>query len=398
MTNLAHRVIDYCRTVAAFTETAGCTTRTFLSPPMKDVHRLLRNWMERLGMQVFVDPAGNLRGLHGSPSTPRLLVGSHLDTVPNAGAFDGVLGVVLGIALAELEHDIPLEVIGFSEEEGVRFGFPFIGSKALTGELTGAMLNHRDHQGISLEQAIRNFGLDPAELPSARLAPHTAGYLEFHIEQGPVLESLGVSLGVVDAIVGQSRFLLTFQGTANHAGTTPMYLRRDPLIAASEWICQVEAYAKQHHGLVATVGCLNVSPNVGNVVPGEVRASLDVRHPDDPQRHRAVRDLLAQAQGICEARGIALDFDERLNQPAVILNRTMSNALTAAVGPTAHRMTSGAGHDAMILAPHIPSAMLFLRSLGGISHHPDEAVLVSDVEAALIAGARFLNHFRANHA
>src|SRR5215467_6927793 len=240
MDHLAHDVISLCRKLAGFTEEPGHITRTFLSPPMRDVHRELGGRMEQLGMSVSVDAAGNLRGLYPArtPAAPRVIIASHLDTVPHAGAFDGILGVVMGLAivdaLASLRMPFAIEVIGFSEEEGVRFGVPFIGSRALAGTLEETLLNLRDRQDVSVADAIRAFGLDPARLPEAKLADNTLGYLEFHIEQGPVLESLNYPLGVVEAIVGQSRLTLSFTGKAGHAGTTSMKLRHDALAGAAE--------------------------------------------------------------------------------------------------------------------------------------------------------------------
>jgi allantoate deiminase len=388
MSELANKTIQYCRDLALFTEEPGRTTRTFLSPPMHDVHRLLGAWMGQIGMDVSVDAAGNLRGVRAGSTTRRLAIASHLDTVPNAGAFDGILGVVLGIALAEAARDGPtIEVIGFSEEEGVRFGIPFIGSRALAGTLDETILT------APVLEAIRSFGLDPAALPDARLSPETIAYLEFHIEQGPLLESLGIPLGIVDAIVGQSRLTLTFRGLANHAGTTPMSLRKDALAAASEWIYHVEQSAIREPGLVATVGSIAAEPNTANVIPGLARVSLDVRHSCDVTRHSSVAEMLTAAEQICERRGIALDREQRLDQPAVALDAklrdTLARSVQEAVYPV-HRMTSGAGHDAMILAPHVPAAMLFLRSPGGISHHPDESVIPADVEAAIETGLRFI--------
>jgi allantoate deiminase len=383
MSALAGKVVRCCRDLARMTEEKGRTTRTFLSPPMRDVHANLGRWMKDLGMEVHVDAAGNLRGLYGDSGEPRVLIGSHLDTVPDAGAFDGILGVVLGIALVETRPRVAVEVIGFSEEEGVRFGTPFIGSRALIGATDW------DNPGIN--QAIREFGLDPRELPAARLAAQTIGYLEFHIEQGPILESLNLPLGLVEGIAGQSRYLVTFEGKANHAGTTPMALRQDALVAAAQWICEVERYARQHEGLVATVGSLCVSPNAGNVIPGEVRASLDVRHARDNPRRHAATHLLSRA---------AATHQQLLDQDAVDLDEDLTATLAVAVeaaGYPVHRMSSGAGHDAMVLAPHLPSAMLFLRSPGGISHHPDESVLEGDVDAALAVGAEFLRRIEVQH-
>ena len=366
----AHKVIRCCRDLALFSEEPGRTTRTFLSPPMHDVHRHLSAWMRELDMQVSIDAAGNLRGVRTGASQRRLIIASHLDTVPNAGAFDGILGVVIGIALIEAfgreAPPVTIEVIGFSEEEGVRFGQPFIGSRALAGTL-----NDPDP---SILDAIRAFGLDPAQLPAAKLSPDTIGYLEFHIEQGPVLESLDLPLGIVDTIAGQSRYNVTFHGKANHAGTTPMNLRHDALTAAARWILEVEKTANKTPGLVATVGALTVEPNATNVIPETVRASLDVRHACDQTRRSAVAHLLT-----------GLTHEQRLDQPAVAMDAHLTSLLTAP-----HHMTSGAGHDAMILAAHVPTAMLLLRSPGGISHHPDETVLPSDVAAALETGVLFI--------
>jgi allantoate deiminase len=385
MSSRAQRVIDCCRSLATFTEEPGRTTRTFLSPAMVDVHRQLGGWMRSLGMQVRVDAAGNLRGVQAGEG-PRLIIGSHLDTVPNAGAFDGILGVVTGIALAESASRHSIEVIGFSEEEGVRLGVPFIGSRAFAGTLDDATL-------AVAKPYIRQFGLNPEEIPDAHFAPDSAAYLEFHIEQGPVLESLQLPLGVVDAIAGQSRLEVTFEGQANHAGTTPMALRHDALAAAAQWIGLVEQAATDHEGLVATTGRMQIQPNATNVVPGRATVSLDVRHRCDENRQTAVRQLISAASGIANRRGVKVRYEERLDQPAVPMNNALRDRLAAAVeaaGYPVHHMTSGAGHDAMIVAPHIPSGMLFLRSPGGISHAPEETVLVEDVEAALSVGERFL--------
>jgi len=273
-----------------------------------------------------------------------------------------------------------VEVVGFSDEEGVRFGLPFIGSRALVAASVF-------HHGIT--DAIRAFGIDPRG--DASLGSDVRGYLEFHIEQGPVLEKKRLPLGVVEAIVGQSRYSVRFQGEANHAGTTPMKLRRDALAAAAEWIGFVEKTARAEPGLVATVGQLKVYPDAVNVIPGAVVASLDIRHADDRVRARAVQHILNYAvkKGGCG--------EERSNQAATAMNSAMVRALCAAVkasGHRVHRMVSGAGHDAMILASKIPSAMLFLRSPGGISHHPDESVQAEDVAAALAVGERFLADWR----
>ena len=368
----ARETVRRCRQLAACTEEPGRITRTFLSAPMHEVHRLVRSWMQDAGMCVTVDAAGNRRGVYGEG--PRLMIGSHLDTVPNAGAFDGILGVIMGIALVERRPPCSVEVVGFSEEEGVRFGVPFIGSRALVG---------RPVKSRDVLAAIRAFGLEPGPVA----APHVKGYLEFHIEQGPVLERKNLPVGVVTAIVGQSRYSVEFTGRANHAGTTPMKLRKDALTAAGAWITFVEKTARSVPGLVATVGQLEVHPGAVNVIPGAVRASLDMRHADDHIRERAVRRMLSFA---ARKGGRA---EERSNQPATAMDARMVQALSDA-GRRLPRMTSGAGHDAMIVASRFPAAMLFVRSPGGISHHPDETVRVEDVAAALEIGERFLARWR----
>ena len=403
---LGQEVIERCRQLAAHSEEPGFITRTFLSEPMHRVHADVRAWMEQAGMSVRVDAAGNLRGNYGvtTADAPKLIVGSHLDTVPHAGAFDGILGVVLGVALVKAlggrRLGFGIEVVGFSEEEGVRFGFPFIGSRALMGSLDDAMLARRDADGVSVADAIRAFDLNPAAIGEARVTGPTLGYLEFHIEQGPVLESLSLPLGVVTSIAGQSRLEVKFDGKANHAGTTPMHLRRDALAGAAEWIGAVEREAAAGPSLVATVGKIDARPGAGNVIAGSVRMSLDVRHTSDEVRAGAVKRLLDVAQQIAERRGLVASSELRLDQAAVPMDARLTEMLGCAVrasGFADHRMHSGAGHDAMVMAERMPVAMLFLRSPGGISHHPDEAVLEADVAAALAAGLHFIDQLeRAN--
>jgi allantoate deiminase len=365
---------------------------------MRAVHRDLTAWMVDLGMTVRVDPAGNLRGVYAGtqPHATRLFLGSHLDTVPNAGAFDGVLGVVLAIALVESiegrRFPYAIEVVGFSEEEGVRFGVPFIGSRAFAGTADAALLDHRDANGLSVGEALREYGLDPAAIREAAAGPARA-YLEFHIEQGPVLDTLDIPLGLVDTIVGQTRAEAAFIGTAGHAGTTPMSARRDALAAAAEWILTVEREARDVPGLVATVGRVHAHPGAGNVIAGRCLATLDVRHADDRVRRLSAERLKAHAREIGARRGLELMWTERLDQAAVAMEPALVAALDRAArraGAAAHHMPSGAGHDAMIVAARMPAAMLFLRSPGGVSHHPDEAVVEDDVAVALEVGRYFL--------
>jgi allantoate deiminase len=391
-------VIARCRALARYTERQGTITRTFLSEPMRAVHADVGAWMSAAGMAVTVDAAGNIRGLYAGASaeSPRLFIGSHLDTVPDAGAFDGILGVILGISLVESlagrRFPFAIEVVGFSEEEGVRFGVPFIGSRALAGTLDAELLGRIDADGASVTDAITRFGLDPTRLHAARTAEGAIGYLEFHIEQGPVLDRLGLSLGIVHAIAGQTRADIVFAGTSGHAGTTPMTARADALAAAAEWITEVEQEGFATPGLVATVGRIDARPGAANVIAGQCLTSLDVRHVDDGVRAEAIGRLQEVLHQLATRRGVGVNWTTRLDQPAVPMTPSLVDPLTRAVqrtGAPTLQMSSGAGHDAMVMATRMPVAMLFLRSPGGISHHPDETVREEDVEAAL-AAARFL--------
>lgn len=398
----AKRVVARCRELARVTDIPGQTTRLFLSPATRDAHTLVGWWMRQAGCEVRVDDVGNLRGLRRSldADAPTLLLFSHLDTVPNAGAFDGPLGVLIGLAaIEELAGEaLPfhIEVVAFSEEEGVRFGFPFLSSLAATGALSDDMLERRDAQGVSVEEALRGFGLQPERMrESCALRPETRAAIEVHIEQGPVLDGANVALGVVDSIIGQSRLELTFHGQSNHAGTTPMPMRRDALTTAAEWIVEVERFALRYKQLVATVGRIDALPNAVNVIAGETRVSLDVRHPSDESRHAAVARLLTKAEQIAVQRDVRVRARLLSEQATVPLSEPLAEGLAAAAefsGYPAQRMFSGAGHDAMILASQVPTTMLFVRTPGGISHHPDENVREEDVEAALSAVLELITH------
>ena len=367
---------------------------------MRDCDREITGWMAALGAKVRIDAAGNLRGIYSAvdPDAPTLLLGSHLDSVPNAGAYDGVLGVVLAIALLEAldGRRLPfgIEIVAFSEEEGIRFGIPFIGSRALVGKLDEELLELQDAQGISVRKAIENFGLNPRDISKAILKDNTLGYVEFHIEQGPVLENLGRSLGVVEAIAGQTRLELTFVGRANHAGTTPMHLRYDAIAAAAEWITAVERNAQDVPDLVATIGRIEAKPGVSNVIAGEAWLTLDVRHVSDEVRTRSVESLIRQAEEIASRRGLSVKWKTLLSQQAVAMDPFLVGEIERAVRMTGcepHRMVSGAGHDAMVLAEKIPAAMIFLRTPGGISHDPAESVTPEDVANAIECGLHLLD-------
>ena len=404
----ADRIIARCRELAAITDIPGETTRLFLSPATRDAHTLLSWWMRQAGLESRTDDVGNLRAVRLAdptrrsplPNAPTLVLFSHIDTVPNAGAFDGPLGVLLGLAAIEQLGSTPLpfhiELIAFSEEEGMRFGFPFLSSLAATGQLTPEHLTRTDATGISVADAIHAFGLDPTRISTTcPLAPNTFAAIEVHIEQGPVLEKSDSSLAVVESIVGQSRLELTFTGEANHAGTTPMSLRRDALAAAAQWIVEVERYAANYTQLVATVGRISTHPGAVNIVPGTVRTSLDVRHPKDESRHAAIAHLLTKAESAAALRGVHVHAVVQSEQRAVPMDRDLTVKLHKAAeraGFDAQPIFSGAGHDAMILASAVPTTMLFLRSPGGLSHHPSEDVRPKDVEAALSTILNLLLH------
>ena len=367
---------------------------------MHDCHKEIGKWLQAVGAEVTVDAAGNLRSFYPAERSPapRVLLGSHLDTVPNAGAYDGILGVVIAVALLEAfkGRRLPfgIEVVGFSEEEGVRFGVPFIGSRALVGKLDDEFLDRLDANGISIRAAIENFGQDPLKIDRAALQQQTLAYLEFHIEQGPILESLGLPLGAVEAIAAQTRVELVFLGRTNHAGTTPMHLRHDALAAAAEWIATVEREAHSHPGLVATVGQIEAKPGATNVIAGTARVSLDVRHSSDEVCLGSAKLLMLEAEEIARRRGLQLRQSVLLSQKAVLMDGFLVKQIEEAIRKTGcqpHRMTSGGGHDAMILAEKVPAAMIFLRSPGGISHNPAESVLVEDVARALECGSHLLN-------
>jgi allantoate deiminase len=405
-TTRAAKIIGRCRELARITDVPGETTRLYLSPATRDAHTLLTWWFRQAGLAARTDDAGNLRATRRGTlkadgiDVPTLVLFSHIDTVPNAGAFDGPLGVLLALAAVEELGHTPLpfhiELIAFAEEEGARFGFPFLSSLATTGQLTPEQLARTDDAGITVAEAIKRFGLDPACIAeTCPLAPNTFAALEVHIEQGPVLEAEDASLAVVEAIVGQSRLELTFEGQANHAGTTPMPLRRDALAAAAQWIVEVERYAANYTQLVATVGRMTALPGAMNVVPGTVHTSLDVRHPRDESRHAAVAHLLTKAEAAGELRGVRVHATVKSEQRAVPMDRDLTQKLHQAAeraGFDARPMFSGAGHDAMILAPAVPTTMLFVRSPGGLSHHPEEAVREEDVEAALATVLNLLLH------
>lgn len=392
---LTDQVLARCDALGAISDDPACLTRSFLSPATKRVHELLTGWMQDAGLTVRIDPIGNLIGRKTGRTERVFAVGSHIDTVTNAGKYDGVLGVLIGLAalksLQDRSFSSTFDLLAFSEEEGVRFRTAYLGSRAVCGRFDSELLNIIDDNGATLSQAVKNFGLNPADISSAGYSiGQPAGYMEVHIEQGPVLDSQNMPLGVVSAIVGQSRFAIRVVGRAGHAGTEPMQLRRDALAAAAEFVCAVENTARSTEGARATVGKLTVKPGAPNVIPGEVSLSLDVRHESDTVRLQIVGQLLHQCRDIAGRRELAVSIEPTLDEAAVACDQAMSDRLAAAAN-IQHRLVSGAGHDAVVMATRCPVAMLFIRSPGGISHHPNESVRRDDVRGALDTLIRFLS-------
>lgn len=390
---LATECLHQCDALSLHTETPGSITRRFLTPPMVTVHRDVGDWMRAAGMSVDVDDAGNITGRRSSrrPNAKRLIIGSHLDTIPNGGKYDGILGVMVGIAVvravADVELPFDIDVIGFSEEEGVRFSLPYIGSRAIAGSFDASWLSLRDNAGVTLSSAIESFGLTPGKIADAAVDPdRVLGFVETHIEQGPVLAGKKLSVAAVNAIAGQTRMRLLFVGDAGHAGTVPMAGRSDPLVVASRWIAEVSDRASRVDDLRATVGCVRCLPGARNVIPGSVEVSLDVRHGDDAVRKSAVDELIGRAGELSQSAGVTFQILEAQSQPAAIMDASLTDAIRRAM--TASRqpdfsMLSGAGHDAVVMADRFPTAMLFIRQPKGISHHPGEDVEAVDIAVAI---------------
>jgi allantoate deiminase len=394
---LAATVLERCDALAAFSEEDGRLTRRFATPALRAAGEAVAGWMREAGMAVRRDAIGNVVGRLEGDGPGTLLMGSHLDSVRDAGPYDGPLGVLVAIAAAEeLRATLPfaLEVYAFADEEGVRFGTAYLGSGVVAGRFDQTLLERRDADGIAMADAIACFGGDPTALAAARRdAADLLGYLEVHIEQGPVLEAEDVAVGVVDAINGQTRARVSFAGAAAHAGTVPMALRRDALAAAAQWILAVETLARGEDGLVATVGEARVEPGASNVIPGRVALSLDVRHARDAARGAACATLRERAEAIAAGRDVAVAWEVVQETAAVACSPALGDALGAAVRACGHRelhLTSGAGHDAAVMAALAPVTMLFVRCAGGISHNPNESVTPGDVAAAIDVVMRFL--------
>jgi allantoate deiminase len=398
----AATVIQRCEILAACSEEQERLTRPFASSAMRRAHEHVTTWMREAGMVVRKDNVGNLRGRYEgvADDSPTLLLGSHLDSVRDAGKYDGPLGVMVALAAVQRLHARPprlpfaIEVVGFADEEGLRYGTTYLGSRALAGAFDPADLIRTDADGIAMAEAIRSFGGDPNRLAEDRWnGGRLLGYCEVHIEQGPALEACNLPVGVVTAIAGQSRWSLTFMGEAAHAGTMPMVARKDALAGAAEFVLAVEAEARASDDLVATVGQLAVRPGAANVVPGAAILSLDIRQADDAVRVECTRRLLQSAQEIAKRRGLSVESQPISEETTLPCSPRMTSLLARAIeelGHPAMQLASGAGHDAVVMAGLTDVAMLFVRCKGGISHHPAESVNEADVEVAIDVLGKFL--------
>lgn len=376
-------------------------TRLPFTPHHRAALDLLTGWMEAAGLSVRLDAAGTLIGRReGPPGAPTFLMGSHQDSVREGGAFDGIMGVVLPlVALEKLAAEgaalpFAVEVLAFADEEGVRFPTALIGPRALAGTFDPSVLDMVDDSGTTLREAMAAFGLAPDDIAGlARDRAGVLGYLETHIEQGPVLEAEGEALGVVTAICGIERHPVVLTGETGHAGTLPMHMRRDALVGAAALITEVDRLARAEAGLLGTVGTLSVAPGAVNAVPREVRTMVELRAPDDDLRERAGQALTDFAAAMADERGLGLEMHRSYHQPAAPCDAAMMDRLEAAVQATGGRglrLPSGATHDASAMADLCPIAMLFVRCAGGVSHRPEEHASAEDMGAAVAAIAHFL--------
>lgn len=396
----AAQVLLRCQQLDRYSAHPTYLERVYLSPQHAAANGAVADWMTRAGMTTWVDTAGNQCGrVEGSrPGLPALLLGSHLDTVPDAGSYDGMLGVVMAIAVVERlgarVKSLPfaLEVVGFSDEEGTRFGKALLGSSAAAGQWDPDWWDLRDRDGLTLYQAFREFGLDPRRVGDAARRPdELVGYLEAHIEQGPYLEAADRSLGYVTTIAGARRFVLTVVGEARHAGGTPYERRRDALVGASEAIALIEHRARRTT-CIATVGQIAVTPGGVNVVPGRADFSLDLRAESDADRDALWDDFERLISALCADRGLGFRWRETHSAAAVPCAPWLTEAVVAGITTTGDTDPTGlwsrAGHDAMVMAAATDVAMLFVRCHDGISHHPDESVREIDVARGLDAFER----------
>ncbi len=396
-----HRIMKRCDALARISEQPDGLTRVFLSPEHRAANELVGEWMREAAMTVRVDAIGNVVGRYEghTEGTACLMLGSHLDSVRDAGRYDGMLGVVTAIecvsALADAGRRLPfaVEIVGFADEEGVRFGATLLGSRAVAGTFRPEALDATDRDGTTMRRALAAFGLDPDRVgEAARRREDVLAYAELHIEQGPVLEAEGLPVGVVTAINGATRLSVTLEGTAGHAGTVPMNLRRDALAAAAECVLAIEVRCAATPELVGTVGRLEALPGAVNVIPGRVRFTVDIRSPRDAERRDAVADVGERIGEIAARRRVGVEI-ATVHEGAVAacapwLIDKIGQAI-AAEGLPVRALASGAGHDGMAMIELTDIGMIFVRCAGGISHNPAEAITAADAET----GARVLLRF-----
>jgi len=402
-----HDVLSRAAALAKHSDSPRNYTRTYLTPAHQAAARQLAAWMREAGMSVRVDAIGSVVGrLEGPPGTKTLLMGSHFDSVRDGGKYDGVLGILLPIAVAGELHrrgerpPVAFEVAAFADEEGARFQTSFLASRAMLNgaESVRPLLDRRDADGITFSDAMRAAGLDPARIDEARIdASRLCAYLEVHIEQGPVLLDRGAALGVVTSIAGGSRHLVTVRGEAGHAGTVPMPMRRDAMAAAAEMVLAVEACATRAE-LVGTVGIVQARNGTGNVIAGEVEFTVDLRAPDDARRRALETEVLGQFDAIAARRGVKVEAVKRHEVRAAPCAPWLQDQVAASIvsaGAEPMRLPSGAGHDAMILAEVVDVGMMFVRcGAGGVSHNPAETVSEEDAALAARALLEFVRNFK----
>src|ERR1700742_4418557 len=405
-TALGEEIVRRIHALGAISETPGQLTRIFLTPEHRAAADLLLQWMREAGMAAHLDAIGNVCGRYEGerPGLPCLMLGSHYDTVRDAGKWDGPLGLNTAIScVAALQRErkrlpFAVEITGFADEEGVRFASTLLGSRAVAGTFDESVLKTRDQAGNSLHDALTTFGLVPTQIRAAARSPRELhAYLELHIEQGPVLEAERLPVGVVSAIAGATRLAVRLTGMAGHAGTVPMALRRDALVGAAECIVAIEQFCRtDEDGLVGTVGYINAMPGATNVIPGQVAFTIDIRAPTDMHRRRAVADIVRRIEAIAKRRELALQLDithENRTVPcAPWLKAQISDAI-AAEGVAPFELASGAGHDGMAMIDIADVGMIFVRCRGGISHHPDEHVELADADAGARVLLRVIENF-----
>lgn len=393
---LANKVMHWCDQLAAISSHPENISRFYLTPEHKRCNALVAQWMQEAGMETWVDAAGNICGRYDAKNAcaKTLVLASHLDSIPNAGAYDGILGVLIAIAVVEqlYQSDITLpyaiDIIGFGDEEGTRFGSTLLGSRAVAGTWNHDWWVLKDRNGISLKQAFIDFGLEPDNIHSAARNPDDLlAYLEVHIEQGPVLEDENLALGIVSAIAGARRFAIEIEGYAGHAGTVPMPMRKDALVGAALGVVLVENIANEFN-VVATVGKIECGPGAVNVIPGHAKFTIDIRSGDDQLRDQAFAKIQHELDMICINRNLAASWNEIHNAPAVVCAdwiQALQASVLCDMNLNPYKLMSGAGHDAMAMADICDVAMYFVRCKGGVSHHPDESVTVEDVALAIEA-------------